>query len=110
MTTTAKPFYTAQYAPNSQTTIYTATGVRSIIDKFTGYNGTGGAVSLAVHIVASGGAAGASNLIVSKSLASGEAYTFPEIVGHALEPGGFVSVIAGAATSVVIRMGGREIS
>jgi hypothetical protein len=110
MAVTARPLFTAQYASNAQTTYYTSTGVRTIIDKFTGYNGTGGAVTLAVNLVASGGAAGAGNLLVSKSLAAGETYNFPEIAGHVLESGGFISTIAGAATSVVIRSSGREVT
>ena len=110
MTTTAKPFYTAQYAPNSQTTVYTATGVRAILDKCTAYNGTGANVTLAVNLVNSGGTAAATNIIVNKSIAAGETYTFPEVVGHALEAGGFVSVVAGSASALVLRIGGREIS
>jgi len=47
---------------------------------------------------------------VSKSLAAGETYTFPEIVGFALAAGGFISTIAGAATSVMIRASGRSIT
>lgn len=110
MTVTTKPLITAQYAPNAETTMYTASGVRAIIDKFTGYNGTGGAVTLTVKLVASGGAAAATNIIVLKSLAAGETYNFPEIVGHVLEAGGFISVLAGAATSIVVRASGREVS
>jgi hypothetical protein len=109
MTTTSKPLVTAQYAANAQTTYYTAgTGVRTILDKFTAYNGTAGAVSLTVNLVPSGGAAAATNVQVLKSIAAGETYTFPEIVGHVLEAGGFVSMIASAATSLVIRVSGRE--
>lgn len=111
MTVTARPLVTAQYAPNSETTLYTApSGTRTIIDKCTGTNGTAGAVTLAIKIVANGGSASASNQVISKSLAAGEAYTFPEVVGHVLETGGFVSVLAGAASSVVIRMSGREVT
>ena len=109
MTTTSKPLVTAAYASNAQTTVYTAgTGVRTIIDKCTGYNGTGGAVALTINLVASGGSAAATNVCVSKSIAAGETYTFPEIVGHVLESGGLISVIAAAATSIVLRISGRE--
>ena len=110
MTVTAKPLITSKFASNAETTEYTATGVRTLIDKFIGYNGTGGAVTLTVKLVPSGGAAGASNTNVVKSLAAGETYTFPEIVGNYLEPGGFISVLASAATSIVIRASGRETS
>jgi hypothetical protein len=108
VTVTAKCLLQAKQAENAQTTQYTATN-RVIIDKFTGVNGSGAVVTLAVNVVASGGAAGASNLLITKSFAAGEAYTFPEITGHVLEAGDFVSTVAGAATSIVIRMSGREI-
>lgn len=111
MTVISKPLITAGYASNAETTEYTAgSGVRTIIDKFTGYNGTAGAVTLTVKLVPSGGTAGAANIIVLKSIAAGATETFPELVGHALEPGGFISVIASAATSIVRRATGREVT
>lgn len=111
MTVVAKSLLEAKYAENAQTTQYTAgTGTRTILDKFTAYNGTVGAVTLAINVVPSGSAAGASNLLVSKSLAAGETYTFPEVIGQVLNSGDFVSTIAGAATSIVIRMSGREVT
>lgn len=110
MTVSIRPFFTAQYAPNAETTMYTASGVRSIIDKFVGFNGTAGNVTLTVHLVPNASAAGVTNVIVMKSIAAGETYAFPELVGHYLEAGGFISLIAGAAASIVIRAGGREVS
>lgn len=110
MTVTAKTLLEAKAAENSDTTQYTASGVRTIIDKLTGYNYSAGAVALNVNLVASGGAAAASNLVTVKTLSAGETYTFPEIVGHVLNNGDFVSTKAGAATSIVIRISGREIT
>lgn len=111
MTVTSKPIITAAYASNAETTEYTASsGMRTIIDKFTGYNGTGGAVTLTVKLVPSGGSAAATNIIVSKSIAAGVTEAFPELVGHVLEPGGFISVLASAATSIVRRCSGREVT
>ncbi len=111
MTVTSKPLFTAQYAANAETTMYTApTGTRTIIDKCTAYNGTAGSVTLTVRLVPSGGAAGASNIIASKAIAAGASETFPEIVGHTLEAGGFISMLAGAATSIVVRATGREVT
>ena len=110
MSVIAKPLVLAKYAANAETTEYTATGLRAIIDKFTGYNGSAGVVLLTVKLVPNGGAAGAANVIETKSLAVGESYSFPNIAGHSLEPGGFISVLAGAASAVVIRCSGREVS
>jgi hypothetical protein len=111
MTVTAKPLITSKQAANAETTEYTApAGTRTIIDKFTGHNATGGAVILTVKLVPQGGTAGTEHIVAVKSIAAGDTYTFPEVVGHVLETGGFISVIAGAATSINIRASGREVN
>lgn len=111
MTTTVKNIIPSKQAEAAQTAQYTATGCKTIIDKFTVTNTTGGAVALSVNLVASGGAAGASNLVLSaKSIAAGECYTCPEIVGQVLEPSGLISTLAGSAASLTIRASGREIT
>lgn len=109
MTVMAKPLVTAKYAANAETTEYTApVGTRTIIDKCVAYSATGG--TLTIKLVASGGTAGASNLIEAKTLAAGETYAFPGIVGNVLEAGGFVSVICSAASNTVFRISGREVT
>lgn len=100
----------AKQAENSQTTQYTATNLTAIVDKFTVHNGTGGAVTFGVNVVTSGGTAGASNLMLNRSIAAGQTYACPEIVGQVLAVGDFISTIAGAATSLTIRASGREIT
>lgn len=110
MAVTAKALINSQFAPNAETTLYTATSVRCLIDKFTGYNSSGSTTTLTIKIVPSGGSAATSNVMIVKSLTSGDVYTFPEISGQVLNAGDFVSVLAGAASAVVIRMSGREVS
>jgi hypothetical protein len=107
MTVTAKCLLEPKQAENAQTSQYTvATGTRTIIDKFTARSVAGS--TLSINIVASGGAAGATNLIATKTLAAGEHYTFPELVGHVLNAGDFISTICTVATDTVIRISGRE--
>ncbi len=109
MTVTAKCLVEGKYAENAQTTQYSApAGTRTIIDKFTGYSPAGG--TLAVNVVASGATAAALNLKVSKTLAANETYTFPELVGQILNAGDFISALPGGASTVVIRVSGREIT
>lgn len=111
MTVTIKTIIPAKQAENSQTTQYTATNCKTIIDKFTVTNTTGGAVAFTVNLITIAGSASASNTIISaKSIAAGECYQCPELVGQALEAGGFISTLAGAATSLTIRANGREIT
>lgn len=111
MAVTVKNIIPRKQAEDAQTAQYTATNCKTIIDKFTVTNTTAGAVTFAVNLVASGGAAGASNLIIDdKSIAAGECYTCPELVGQTLESGGFISTLAGAAASLTISASGREIT
>lgn len=109
MTVTAKCLLEAKYAEATETAQYTAaTGTRAAIDKFTAYSATGGA--LTVRLVPPAGAAGATNISAVKTLAAGETYTFPELVGHTLNPGGFISTLAAVVSTVVIRISGREVT
>lgn len=111
MSVSVRVLIPAKIAESSQTTQYTATGVSAIIDKFTATNYSGSAATLSVNLVTAADTAGNQNLIVkTKTLQAGETYTFPEIVGAALAPSGFISTIAGTATAINIRASGREIS
>jgi hypothetical protein len=101
----------AKNMENAQTTQYVATNVTTIIDKFTATNFSSGMVNVSVNLAAVSDATGNSNLIVkTRTLQPGETYTFPEIVGHILPSGGFVSTLASSAAAVNLRASGREIS
>jgi P pilus assembly chaperone PapD len=111
MTVSIKVLIPAKQAENSQTTQYTAVNCKTIIDKFTITNTTAGNVTISVNLVTNGGSPAAANLIMdTRSVAPDETYTCPELVGQALESGGFISTIASAATSLTIRASGREIT
>jgi hypothetical protein len=111
MAVTVKNIIPAKQAENTQTGQYTATGCRTIIDKFSVTNTSAVNVTLAVNLVPAAGSAGNSNLVLSaKNIVPGETYLCPELVGQVLEPGGFISTIAGAATSLTIRASGREVT
>ena len=51
-----------------------------------------------------------SPVIDDKTIVPGETYLCPELVGQSLEPGGFISTIASAATALTFRVSGREIT
>jgi hypothetical protein len=101
----------AKTAEATQTTQYTANGVTTIIDKFTATNYSVSAATISVNLVTAAGSATNDNLIVkTKTLQPNETYTFPELVGHMLSPGSFISTIAGTASAVNIRASGREVT
>ena len=111
MSVLVKTLIASKQAENAQTTQYTAVNCKTIIDKFTATNTSVNNVALSVNLVGSGGSPGVSNLIVdARTVAPGETYTFPELVGQVLGPGDFISTIASAATSLTIRASGREIT
>jgi hypothetical protein len=111
MTVTVKVLIPAKIAESSQTTQYTATGVTTIIDKFTATNYSATAATISVNLVTGGDTSGNQNLITkTKTLQPAEVYTFPEIVGQVLGTSGFISTIAGTATAINIRASGREVT
>lgn len=111
MAVTVTVIIPAKTAEATQTTQYTSTGLTTIIDKFTATNYSALAATLSVNLVTSGDTAGNQNLIVkTKTLQAGETYTFPELVGHALAAGGFISTIAGTASALNIRATGRTVT
>jgi hypothetical protein len=110
MTVTAKPLIPSKEMEAAQTTQYTAVNCTAIIDKFTATNTSVANAVISVNLINSGGTAGNSNLIVdARSIAPNETYTFPELVGQTLAPGGFIST-TGTATALTIRSSGREIT
>lgn len=111
MTVTATVLISAKTVENAQTTQYTSTNVTTLIDKFTATNYSANAASISVNLVTVGDTAGNNNLIVkTKTLQAGETYTFPELVGAAINSGGFISTLASAASAINIRASGRVIT
>lgn len=111
MTVIVKTFVPTKQIENTQTTQYTAVNCRAIIDKFTVTNVGISNETISVNLVTNGGSAALANVIVdSRAVAPGETYTFPEMVGQVLEPGGSISTIASAASVLNLRISGREIT
>jgi hypothetical protein len=111
MTVYVKVLVPAKIVEATQTTQYTATNVTTIIDKFTATNYSASAATISVNLVTSAGSAGDLNLITkTKTLQPAEVYTFPELAGQVLRAGDFISTIAGTATSINMRVSGREVT
>jgi len=112
VTVVAKALVDPLQLTTSDVTQYTAAvSTRAIIDKMTVTNTTGAAATLTVNLVKAAGAVSASNTIISaQSVAAGTTYVCPEVVGHILNPGDFISAKAGTATALTFRVSGREVS
>jgi hypothetical protein len=111
MTVTVKVLVAPLQLQATQTTQYTANNCKAIIDKATITNTDTVNRTVSVNLVTVSGSAGNSNLVIDdKTIVPGETYLCPELVGQALEPGGFISTIASAATALTFRVSGREIT
>ncbi len=111
MTVTVKLLVPPKQMEATQTTQYTATNAKAIIDKATVTNTDTVNRTFSVNLVTSGGSAGNSNLVIDeRTVVPGETYLCQELVGQVLEASGFISTIASAATSLTIRVSGREIT
>jgi hypothetical protein len=71
-----------------------ATLTRRIIKSASVVNTTGSPVALTIYLVPSGGAAGASNTLISaRTVAAGETYNCPELIGKGINAGGFLQAL-----------------
>lgn len=69
----------------------------------TATNDTTTSTSVTFHKVPSGGTAGPTNIILNdKVLDDSETYLCPEVVGKNLDPGDFISSLAGHVTQVTV--------
>lgn len=111
MAVTVKNIIPPKQAEAVQTAQYTAVACKTIIDKFTVTNTNTTNVTFSTNLIPVGGTAGNSNLILrTRTIVPAETYQCPELVGQVLEAGGFISTLAGAATSLTITASGREIT
>lgn len=93
-------------------TLYTApANTRTIIDKFTATNETAVAATLTVNLVQAAGSVSATNTIIAvQSIPALSVYLCPEITGHVLNPGDYISAKASVITALSVRSSGREVS
>lgn len=111
MTVTPKTLVPPKQMESTDTTQYTATNCKALIDKATVTNTDTSNQTFSVNLVQSGGSVGVDNLIIDeRTVVPGETYTCPELIGHELDPGAFISTIASSATSLTLRVSGREIT
>jgi hypothetical protein len=111
MTVTAKTLYETVAIAAAETTMYTApANTRTVIDKHTLTNTTAGAILVTVRLIPSGSvAAGGFAVMNLVSIGPNTSYTCPEIVGHVLNPGDFISILP-AAVGINGRASGREVN
>lgn len=111
MAQTLKVLIKPKMAESVPVTQYTADGVTAVIEKFTATNTGTANVDLTIFLVSAGSSpANGNSTSFQRTIGPGEAYACPEVVGHFLEAGDFISTIATIPGVLSIRASGREIS
>lgn len=91
------------------TTLYTANAVRAQVHAANLLNTSAAPVTVTLHLVPSGGAAGDANMILkAKPLNVSESYKSLELIGQWLNPGDTIQALASANTAVSVMIGGVE--
>ena len=101
-----------KFAENTQAEQYRVqTNTQIIIDKFTATNTSAANIEFSVNLIASGGSAASSNLVLNgRVIAAGESYLCPEIIGQILEDDGYISTICDTLSALTISASARLIT
>lgn len=98
---TSKPavLYESAAVPVAETTIIASpANILTIVNKFSGCNTSASALTVTVKIVKSGDTLGSQHIVLPPyTILAGDRYGFPELVGQALAPGDYISVLPSAA-------------
>lgn len=110
MAVVVKPLFEVVQLTNGAVAYYTAT-VPTRIDKMTVHNPTGSAATVTVYWVPSGGAAGATNaLVTTRPVQSLESWDVFPFMGQVLATGDNISAVASAGATINFSASGTLIS
>lgn len=116
MTTTVLNIIPAKYVEATPTPQYTvsapeANTVRTIIDAFVVTNTGTAAALFSCYLVINNGSEGNDNLFINEQrIEPGESYLCPEVIGQALEDGGFIVTNTNVVGTLTMRATGRLIT
>lgn len=102
--------FDSKYAETADTEQFVSPpeGNGTVIDKFTATNQDSTTRSFTVRLVPPAGGSGVDYAVITKNIAPGECYLFPQIVGQTLNAGGAITTQAAVANKILIRASGRN--
>ena len=111
MTVENKVLVQTKYVETVETDQYSGSNVVTVLDVVSVANVGSNTAVLNLYLVPSGGTVGVgNNVLVSRSIAPGETYLSPEMVGQVLASGDALYAKSDQANSLVLRASGRVIS
>lgn len=91
-------------------TYYTSTNCKTIVTSMTVTNTDTVVRTFTVYVIKSGGAAGATNIVISaRSVAPGETQQVPEMAGQILESADFIQALASTAATITPTLNGIQV-
>lgn len=112
MAITRKRLVSGSQVATTSTTYYTAAAsTRAVIGAAAVCNTTGTADQITIYLVPSAGSADATNTLISaRTVAAGETYACPELIGQVIETGGTIRAKATtSASALTLVVSGTEI-
>ncbi len=113
MAITVTNIISRRLAETAATIQYTATGVTTIIDKFTVTNVGSSNTFITVYLPnpnSAGNPLASNTVINARTIAPRETYSCPELIGQVIPDGGAIVTQAGTANSLVLSATGSEIA
>ncbi len=109
---TVKTLVVGSQIAATATTYYTApANTKAVITNMTLTNTTANAITATVHVIDSGATETASNMDISaRTLAPGETYKCPEVIGKTISATGTIRALASSATSITLKASGYEVT
>lgn len=109
---TVKTLVAGSQLAATASTYYTApANTKAIIHNMTLTNTTANAVTATVHVIDTGASETALNMCISaRTIAPGETYRCPEVVGKTMSATGTIRALAGSATAISIQAHGVEVT
>lgn len=111
MSVTIAQLVSPQTISDAITAYYTSTNVKTRIDKLTVGNPSATARTVSLYLVPSGGSPSDANVITkTKSIAPGETWNCPDMIGQVLASGGTLRAVADLIAVLVLSAAGSVIT
>lgn len=91
---------------SAETLVTTVSGQRKVVTAATFYNSDTSAVSLTLYRFASGGTAGATNIIATKTIPAGASWVCRELINTVVQNGQVIQGVAGTAAKINAHISG----
>lgn len=109
MTAPTHALYETSPVAATEVTVYTS-AARTLVDRITSFGLAAVPGDVTIKYVSAGAAAAAGHTLAKKTFGQNESFAWPELTGHTLEAGDFISVLGSVASGTNLRISGRLVT